>query len=73
MFPIQQEKQPRRKSRAIDEKRKCLIGPCENEREIVDLSCSYFKNELCRFCAHLLFETFCDPCASARQMRDNRD
>ena len=32
MFPIQQEKL---KSRAIDEKRKCLIGPCENEREIV--------------------------------------
>ena len=66
MFPIQQEKL---KSRAIDEKRKCLIGPCENEREIV----ACFKNELCRFCAHLLFETFCDPCASARQMRDNRD
>ena len=73
MFPIQQEKQPRRKPRAIDENRKCLICQREVEREIVDLNCSCFKNELCRFCVHLLFETFCDPCASARQMRDNRD
>jgi len=64
MFPIQQERQPRRKSRAIDENRKCLMCQRELEKEIVDLHCSCFKNLLCRFC---------DPCASARQMRDKRD
>ena len=67
MFPIQQEKQPRRKPRAIHENRKCLICPREVEREIVDLNCSCFKNLLCRFCAHLLFETFCDKC----EVQDN--
>ena len=57
MFPIQQERQPRRKPRAIDENRKCLICPREVEREIVDLNCSCFKNLLCHFCAYLAFET----------------
>ena len=73
MFPIQQERQPRRKPRAIDENLKCLICPREVEREIVDLNCSCFKNLLCRFCFRFFFETFCDKCASARQLRDNRD
>ena len=58
MFPIQQERQPRRKSRAIDENRKCLMCQRELEKEIVDLHCSCFKNLLCRCCVHLLFEHF---------------
>ena len=38
MFPIQQERQPRRKSRAIDENRKCLMCQRELEKEIRDLA-----------------------------------
>ena len=76
MFPkqtIQQEKQgfELSKPRAIDENRKCLICKREVEREIVDLNCSCFRNQLCHFCAHLLFETRCSICCETndRQQR----
>ena len=61
---IQQEKPSFElsKPRAIDENRKCLICKREVEREIVDLNCSCFRNQLCHFCAHLLFETRCSIC-----------
>ena len=72
MFPIQQEKQPRRKPKAINENHKCLICSREVEKEIVDLDYSCFRHRLCRLCTFLLFEA-CEKCMSARQMRDNRD
>ena len=51
--------------------RKCLSCGLEVQKEIVDLNCSCFRNQLCHFCAHLLFETRCSICCETndRQQR----